>query len=357
MAIIVGFPTNNNLLQGSEVADEIYGNSIGTVTFVAGSDRIFGRGGDDVIVGDGVTIAPNGTGGNDVIQGGDGDDTVYGDARGSVYGIAGNDTIYQNAGSGLLVGDGNVLETGTTGGADKLIGGGTLVGDAVADMISAKGGNDFLDASSALDGADLFGDTQGALGGTSWGGQDRLRGSVFADALFGDADDAIRNAAVGGKDIVNGNGGDDLLIGDATLLENAAKGGNDTINGGSGADLIYGDGAELSGFAKGGNDVITGNAGDDEMWGDGELIGPDASGGKDKFVFAGAFGDDTVLDFRTTDGDVLVFKGLTQSDVTLSIITVTDPNDSLLINTLGDESVTLFGFTGSLTPGVDILFN
>ena len=41
MAIIVGFPTNNNLLQGSEVADEIYGNSIGTVTFVAGSDRIF----------------------------------------------------------------------------------------------------------------------------------------------------------------------------------------------------------------------------------------------------------------------------------------------------------------------------
>ena len=41
MAIIVGLSGNNPLLQGTELDDLIYGNSLGTVTGVAGNDRIF----------------------------------------------------------------------------------------------------------------------------------------------------------------------------------------------------------------------------------------------------------------------------------------------------------------------------
>ena len=81
-----------------------------------------------------------------------------------------------------------------------------------------------------------------------------------------------------------------------------------------------------------------------------------AVGGKDRFVFAGSFGDDSIRDFRTEDGDQIVLQGLTQSEVQLTIVTVTDPNDSTLITTLGDQSITLVGFTGPLTPGVDIVF-
>ena len=289
MAIITGVTGNNTLLKGTPLADEIFGNIFGTVNFVAGSDRIFGLGGDDSIYGDGITIAANGKGGNDFVQGGDGDDDIYGDAQGTLLGIAGNDTLYQNAGSGTLVGDAETIGTGVRGGNDKLYGGGFLIGDAVADLVSANGGNDLLDAGSALDGTDLFGDTQDSLTGTALGGHDTLKGSTFADALFGDGGFTLSNAAKGGNDTLAGNGGDDLLVGDATILETAGEGGNDKLDGGSGEDLIYGDGAELTDFAVGGDDRITGGAGDDELWGDGELIGDDAAGGKDRFMLLGQF--------------------------------------------------------------------
>ena len=132
-------------------------------------------------------------------------------------------------------------------------------------------------------------------------------------------------------------------------------GDNPRLVGTADPDQIYGNGlGNLSGVA--GNDRIFGLAGDDELWGDGLLDGPDATGGKDKFFFSGDFGDDTIFDFRPEDGDQIVLQGLTQLDVQLSIISLTDPNDSTLITTLGDDSITLVGFTGSLTPGVDIIF-
>ena len=46
-----------------------------------------------------------------------------------------------------------------------------------------------------------------------------------------------------------------------------------------------------------------------------------------------------------------MFKGLTQDEVQITV----DGSDTVL-TTLGDESVTLVGFTGSLTVGTDIVF-
>ena len=356
MALITGFPTDNLLLQGTALADEIYGNKFGTVNFVAGNDRIFGLGGEDLITGDGITIAPNGKGGDDFIQGGDGDDDIYGDATGSLFGIAGNDTLYQNAGVGLMVGDAETIGTGAVCGNDKLYGGGTLIGDAFFDVTSVLLGNDLVNARSSTSDSSLYGDVGVAdLRGTAKGGLDILDGSNFDDAIYGDAGGDLDNSSVGGKDTLRGYAGDDTLYGDGDGLLQAARGGNDRLRGGAGDDTLYGDAATLADLSDGGNDRIYGEAGNDEIWGDGELL-DDATGGMDKFFFSGSFGDDQILDFRAEDGDQIILQGLTQLDVQLSIVTVVNPNDSTLITTLGDDSITLVGFTGGLTPGVDIVF-
>ena len=359
MAIITGFPGSNPRLVGTADADEIYGNSLGNVSGIAGNDRIFGLAGDDLITGDGVNILASGRGGNDLIQGGDGDDVIYGDASDTLYGIGGNDTLYQNAGAGGfadITGDAETMATGSRGGNDKLYGGGTLIGDAFFDVTSVLLGNDLVNARSSTSDSSLYGDVGVAdLRGTAKGGLDILDGSNFDDAIYGDAGGDLDNSSVGGKDTLRGYAGDDTLYGDGDGLLQAARGGNDLLRGGAGDDTLYGDAATLADLSDGGNDRIYGEAGNDEIWGDGELL-DDATGGKDKFFFSGSFGDDQILDFRAEDGDQIILQGLTQLDVQLSIVTVVNPNDSTLITTLGDDSITLVGFTGGLTPGVDIVF-
>ena len=359
MAIIVGFTSDNPLLQGTALADEIYGNRFGNIGFVAGNDRIFGLAGDDLISGDGIDILAAGRGGNDLVRGGDGTDRLYGDASGTLYGVGGDDVIYQDSldGSGAeMRGDAETMATGSRGGNDKLYGGGELVGDAYDDMTDVICGHDLLSARSSSVASDLTGDSWNYLYGSTVGGNDRLDGSSFDDGLAGESFHDLADVSRGGNDKLWGHGGDDRLYGDASSLDDASVGGNDVLRGGTGNDTLYGDAPDLYLFSTGGDDRLHGDAGDDELWGDGLLDGPDATGGKDKFFFSGDFGDDTIFDFRPEDGDQIVLQGLTQLDVQLSIISLTDPNDSTLITTLGDDSITLVGFTGGLTPGVDIIF-
>jgi Ca2+-binding RTX toxin-like protein len=357
MAIITGATGDNPLLQGTTDADEIYGNKLGTVNFVAGNDRIFGLAERDLITGDGIDIAPNGTGGDDLIQGGDGDDLIFGDASGRLFGIAGDDTLYQNAGRNLMVGDADRLQTGATAGNDKLYGAGTLVGDSRFAVDGVILGDDFLSARSGAAFAAIFGDIDlGGVLGTGRGGNDILEGGNFGDSLYGDTGGGLQDQAVGGNDKPRARGGDDFLYGDTTGFSESAQGGNDVLRGGSGNDTLYGDGLTLSDFTQGGNDKIYGDAGNDELWGDGALIGEDSTVGKDRFFFSGNFGDDEIFDFRQEDGDRIVLQDLAQSEIQVSIVTVIDPDDSTLITTLGDDSILLLGFTGGLTVGTDIVF-
>jgi Ca2+-binding RTX toxin-like protein len=222
-------------------------------------------------------------------------------------------------------------------------------------MNSAVGGNDLVSARSADEGSTVIGDTYYSMYGNSVGGRDKLYGSNFDDELWGDAEDYLEDGAKGGNDRLNAYGGEDFVVGDGEQLVDAATGGNDVLRGGSGEDTVYGDAEFLYDFSVGGDDKLYGNAGDDELWGDGELE-DDAVGGTDKFCFSGNFGDDEIFDFREEDGDQLILQGLTQSEIQISIITVDDPDDSTLITTLGDDSITLVGFTGGLTVGTDIVF-
>ena len=102
-------------------------------------------------------------------------------------------------------------------------------------------------------------------------------------------------------------------------------------------------------WARGGDDRLFGGAGNDELAGDGVLQG-DAVGGNDQFIFAGAFGQDTVRDFRQGE-DVIQFRGIAASEVQIQFV-----GSDTVLTTLADDSVTLRGFTGTLATGVDLIF-
>jgi Ca2+-binding RTX toxin-like protein len=351
MALIVGtIDDDRPIVDPADADDRIFGDSDQILNVATGDDRILGRGGNDVISGDAVTIGPRGLAGDDVIEGGNGGDEIYGDASKQLFGRGGDDVIYQNGGAGRLIGDALEVEGGSRAGNDRLFGGGVLIGDSVFEIASAVAGNDVLDASSAKVASFLYGDVeQGDLDGDTVGGWDRLIGSAFDDLLVGDAED-VDDVTAGGDDRLWGNGGSDRLFGDAlqSIFE-GGKGGDDVLRGGGGADTLYGDAPELSDFARGGADALHGGVGDDDLWGDG-ILGGSAKGGADSFHFAGAFGDDVIHDFRRGE-DKLVFAGYDAGDLDLAL----DSGDRVITVTGGD-TVRLADFAGSLTFGIDIVF-
>ena len=338
--VILGTRGNDTLVDPAQVANTIWGDALDTLTGRGGNDRIFARGGDDQVSGDAATIGPAGHGGNDRIQGGEGNDSLYGDATATLFGKGGNDVLLQGTGTGLLVGDALALEGGARGGNDRLTG------------VGAPEGNTERVALFAVRPPEtgLYGDAATTMAGASIGGNDTLDASAggVASWLFGDARELVDQAR-GGNDTLRGGGLGDILAGDAATLGGTAKGGHDLLSGGGGDDTLFGDGETLLGFARGGHDELRGGAGDDVLWGDGSLFDA-AVGGRDRFWFQGDFGDDAVRDFRRGE-DRLVFSGYRPGELQITVV-----GSDTVITTLGDDSVTLVDFTGTLRNGADILF-
>jgi hypothetical protein len=354
MAVIIGTAGDDVQLVGWDgEADTIFGDRRGTVAAVGGDDRIFGLGRDDLLVGDSLGVAVGARGGDDELFGGDGSDAIYGDARLSLRGTGGDDTLLAGAagaGRQVLYGDAFTLFPGSRGGNDRLEGGQEMAGDG-ADLRGAVAGRDVVDARDVTAGADirLYGDGLGAMSDGSLGGVDVLWASARGARLVGDAV-AIRDTSRGGDDYLRGDAGDDVLFGDAgQALTGAARGGDDVLRGRAGDDELFGDALELRGSSRGGDDQLYSGAGDDRLWGDGRLFG-DAEGGDDVFHFAGAFGDDRVLDFRRGE-DQLAFTDLLPIDVSVDTV-----GGNKVVAALAGDSVTLLDFTGPLTFGKDILF-
>ena len=105
--------------------------------------------------------------------------------------------------------------------------------------------------------------------------------------------------------------GDGIVLGagsSATLT-----GGDDILLGGAGNDVLYGDGTARGAEAAtttitGGADRLVGGAGNDLLWGDGAGAGEGVdnlvlAGGADVFVFGLRDGHDTIMDFRSGEGD------------------------------------------------------
>ncbi len=293
--------------------------------FVTGIDA--GAGNDRIVLG---------TGGAGIVAGGDGNDTIIGSANDDVlFGGAGDDSLRGGLGNdSLFGGDGNDLIRGE--GGDNLIEGGlgrdTVIGGGGDDVIYGGSGNDRLQGN---DGEDfLFG---GSGNDTIFGGaghdlihggdgNDSLRGGPGNDTMFGGAGDDImrsdnglvemyggdgNDSVYGGtnEDTVYGGSGDDLVAGDR---------GDDLVYGGLGNDRVFGnDGDDLL-YGGAGNDTISGGNGNDTIFGGSGTDVLTGGRGADVFVFESVTdsphgtGRDRITDFRSSEGDLIDLRGLSQ---------------------------------------------
>jgi Ca2+-binding RTX toxin-like protein len=143
-------------LEGGDGDDNhLFGNGGNDYIFGGlGNDRMYGGDGDDWMYGD--NASDPGTGGNDWLVGGDGNDRLYGGYGNDeldVNGIDadGNDTLYGGYGNDTLGGTDN----GGTHGSDVMYGGygdDVLDGrDGLADSLYGEAGNDTIYFDSGLD--------------------------------------------------------------------------------------------------------------------------------------------------------------------------------------------------------------
>src|SRR6185503_19335888 len=102
-----------------------------------------------------------------------------------------------------------------------------------------------------------------------------------------------------------------------------------------------------------GNDTLVSGRGTDLMWGDGQLAGG-ATGGADTFVFGPRNGDDTILDFRASDGDRIDVRALGIRSVADMTIGADANGDARIVFEPGHPAnfLSLVSHTGGFgTPG------
>ena len=274
------------------------------------------------------------------------------------------------------------------GGADTLFGnshGDSLYGGGGDDAIYGNGGSDRLYGGAGNDTIRLQafygnGSSEHALasGGT---GNDRIYGSVGSDVrLFGDDGDDIIDGLVGNDTLTGGRGADQLIGGDGTdtasyktakagviasLTSPAGNSGDaagdtyasiEALRGSAFGDTLIGDGAANSLYGEGGNDMLSGGSGADRLTG-GE--GDDTlSGGydADRFIFTGAFGDDTIVDWDVGPGnDRIALKSIYAASFGELTAFMSQQGDDTLID-LGTDSILIENATISSFIASDFLF-
>jgi Ca2+-binding RTX toxin-like protein len=282
---------------------------------LAGSDTIYGHGGNDMIYAWSGNDTILGGAGADEIYGASGNDTaIYSDSTARVIvdlstglGIGGTaegdtlDSIENLIGSSysdLLIGTAgaNVIEGGLgddwlhgLAGDDMLdgsFGNDALHGGAGGDLMSGGSGVDTASYSSSAAGVTVLLNVDSAAGGDAEGDEldniENLTGSAYGDDFWGDD----------GSNVLNGLNGNDSLKG---------FGGADSILGGSGNDTLWG---------MDGDDLLSGAAGNDSLRGGLNLDWMYGGGGADTFVWENtnetgltAATADRIHDFNRAEGD------------------------------------------------------
>jgi Ca2+-binding RTX toxin-like protein len=111
--------------------------------------------------------------------------------------------------------------------------------------------------------------------------------------------------------------------------------------------------------------------GTDLMWGDAAVVDPGATTGADTFVFGRHSGNDTIFDFRESDGDRIDVSGrgirsladMTLSDTADGALIVFEPSDAKLHGLVSHlagfgaaDSVTLVGVQAETLQASDFIF-
>ncbi|MDO8311442.1 MAG: calcium-binding protein [Sideroxyarcus sp.] len=211
-AVIENFTSGNLGLQIVDVPVDptltTYGSGTAASEILIGGGEVYGRGGDDIILGSTAL---------DIMQGDGGNDTLYGNGSQITTQVA--------------------IDNGNTDTATNL-NGDWLAGGAGDDIVIAGANNDIL------------------VGG---GGNDLLIAGAGGDFIYGDVD---FNADLGyGGSILKleqlANGAWQFTA--PNLVPDPVDSGNDTLYAGNGADHVW---------AGQGNDVVYGEAGDDQIVGE-----------------------------------------------------------------------------------------
>jgi trimeric autotransporter adhesin len=258
----------SDVIRGNEAANNLNGGGAP----LDGHDELYGYGGDDTLIGDGLLFGGDG---NDTVTGGSRGDSLEGNAGNDVirgnggddrlYGHEGDDTLYGGDGNdGLLGGSGsNTLDGGA--GNDTLEGGDqgdTLIGGADNDTLYGYDGNDAMsggagdDAFYVEDAGDQVVEAAGEGTDTIWStvsivAPANVEKLVLSDVKYGvfltgpainATGNALDNTITGnfqsnvidggaGIDTMRGNGGDDTYYVDnlGDLVYEVEGAGNDTI--------------------------------------------------------------------------------------------------------------------------------
>ncbi|QDX79884.1 hypothetical protein B9N43_00545 [Denitratisoma sp. DHT3] len=243
-----------------------------------------------------------GTAGNDVLNGLGGNDTIKG--------LAGNDTLDGGSGNDTLeggVGD-DVYRFGPGAGKDVVIENDATVGNL--DKVRMADGVAPTDVTVTRDASNLYLSLNGSsdqLTLSNWfrGDAYRVEQVVFGDGTVWDVA-TLKNTAntpSAGNDYFEGTAGDDTLDGLGGNDQIKGLAGNDFILGGSGNDQLYG---------GNGNDILDGGAGNDTLYGE---------GGNDTYRFGAGAGQDRIVDFDATAGNVdtvQIADGVLPADITVS---------------------------------------
>ncbi len=264
--------TGNDLIISLDGGDMLFGDhgdddlqsGINTDTLIGGDgrDRLTGGAGNDLVFGGFGNDVLFGVGGVDRLNGEDGDDLIYGGPGNDIMkGGNGKDTLSAHQGN-------DTVEGGT--GNDKLFGGednDTIRGNEGHDELLGFSGNDRLYGGDGND--KLFGgDDEDRLFGED--GADKIFGGRHDDEAFGqDGNDEIFGGL--GNDMISGGLGENRLFGNQGNDELIGHNGNDYLNGGSEHDLLIGNAGNDELYGLEGNDILIGGAGGDLLSGfDGE---------------------------------------------------------------------------------------
>jgi VCBS repeat-containing protein len=273
-----------------------------------------------------------------------------------------------------------------------------------AENFEGRGGNDFIDGRGGFDRAVYGNEDEGiavhlaagkVVGGPNTGTDtlisvEAVAGTEFADTFTADIDPSIdpdtglaysavafgdaSAANVGSNGTLNefeGRGGDDTVTGNGNTrvaFYNALAGVTVTLTSGGAGTAVGTDPGDLAGIGNdtftGGvnrvrgsefNDTITGNGGRnilDGRGGDDMLTG---NGGNDTFIYS--TGNDTVADFNQAQGDTIDLTGSGVTSLAALLALTTQVGADTVINFSNGDSITLNNVTATNLTSADFVFD
>ncbi len=309
---IHGDPTKDNgyLIAGNG-DDVIYGTDRNeTLRNGTGNAVLYGGGGRDVLWGGG---------GGDLLDGGAGDDTLHGGL--------GDDTYLFRRGSGRDTIDDD-------GGADTI----RMGSDLTPSDVLVERHYDYLMLRISGSPDDVLIVTDYFRNDSPLNRIERIR---FADGTVWADSDILAKVATPTE-------GDDVIYGSYSKNNDLhGLGGNDTLYGQGGDDSLQGDAGDDRLYGRLGNDILDGGLGNDTLYG-GYDAGWSTPSGDDTYVFGRGYGQDTIIDADSSQGDmdtILFRDGIVPADISIRrngsdlVLGISGTTDSLTVkNWFFDES-------------------